>query len=117
MSSAPRRRARMPYSLGRAFRRQRTRRRPLRRWSGYPGDRVSVDVKFCGLTRAEDADYAASLGAAYIGVSFAESRRRVEPAVAATVVTPARGRAKVVGVFGADSIEAVTTVANDLSLD
>ena len=33
------------------------------------------DIKFCGLTRAEDADCAAELGAAYVGVIFAGGPR------------------------------------------
>lgn len=78
---------------------------------------MPVDVKFCGLTRAADADYAASLGAAYVGVIFAESPRRVEPAAAASVVAPARGRTKTVGVFGPTSIETVATIGATLALD
>jgi phosphoribosylanthranilate isomerase len=78
---------------------------------------VAVEVKFCGLTRDADAAQAASLGAAYVGVIFAESPRRVEPAAAAAVLAPARGRARAVGVFGAASIEAIATVAGDAALD
>src|SRR5204863_7133416 len=36
---------------------------------------VSAEIKFCGLTRPEDADFAASLGASYIGVIFAGGPR------------------------------------------
>jgi len=76
-----------------------------------------VDIKFCGLTRASDADYAASLGAAYVGVIFAGSPRRVTAAGAATVVAPARGRARTVGVFGAASAAEVASIASDVGLD
>ena len=78
---------------------------------------MGVEVKFCGLTQSVDADYAASLGAAYVGVVFAESPRRVSPEVAPTVFAPARGRAKTVGVFGPVSAETVATIAHDVSLD
>lgn len=78
---------------------------------------MPVEVKFCGLTRAGDAEVAASLGAAYVGVVFAESARRVAPEAATTVLAPARGRARTVGVFGKASLETVTTVAAEVPLD
>jgi phosphoribosylanthranilate isomerase len=45
-----------------------------------------AEVKFCGLTRAEDALAGASLGAAYLGVVFAGGPRRVEARVARAVL-------------------------------
>ena len=78
---------------------------------------MAVDVKFCGMTRDVDAAYAVSLGAAYVGVIFAESPRQVEPSRAPSIFAPARGKAKTVGVFGPASIETVSTVAADTSLD
>lgn len=78
---------------------------------------MPVELKFCGLTRPADAAFAASLGAQYVGVIFAESPRRIEPAVATTVFAPVRGRAKTVGVFGPASVETVATVAAAASLD
>ncbi|MEM9852968.1 MAG: phosphoribosylanthranilate isomerase [Pseudomonadota bacterium] len=40
---------------------------------------MSVDVKFCGLTRSEDVARAAELGARYVGfVHFAKSPRHIE---------------------------------------
>jgi len=76
-----------------------------------------VEIKFCGMTRDVDAGYASSLGAAYVGVIFADSPRKVDPAHAAEVLAPARGKAKTVGVFGPASIETVATVAADVALD
>jgi phosphoribosylanthranilate isomerase len=78
---------------------------------------VAVEIKFCGMTRAADAQYAASLGAAYVGVIFAKSPRRVEPAAAAAVLAGVRERASTVGVFGHATVETIGTVASDLGLD
>ena len=78
---------------------------------------MAVDVKFCGLTRAVDADFAVSLGARYVGVIFAESPRRVDARTAADVVAPARGRARAVGVFGPSTAEAIRSVTERIELD
>ena len=69
------------------------------------------------MTRDADAEYAASLGAEYVGVIFAESPRNVDAPHAARVLSKVRGKAKAVGVFGPATIEAVATVASDISLD
>ena len=78
---------------------------------------MGVELKFCGMTRDVDANYAASLGAEYVGVIFADSPRRVDPQQAAGVLATARGKAKTVGVFGPSSIETVATIAGEVSLD
>lgn len=78
---------------------------------------MPVETKFCGLTRPADTAVAISLGASYVGVIFAESPRRVPTSSASDVVAPARGRAKVVGVFGPEDVETIATVAADVSLD
>ena len=78
---------------------------------------MSVEIKFCGLTRSDDTAHAVSLGAAFVGVIFAPSPRRIEPPAATTVLVPARGRANTVGVFGPDPIEAIATVAAQVPLD
>ena len=78
---------------------------------------MPVEVKFCGLTRETDTAFATSLGASYVGVIFAESPRRIDPAVVSTVLAPSRGKAKAVGVFGPASIESIATTAAAASLD
>lgn len=74
-------------------------------------------IKFCGLTRAEDAAYAAELGAGYIGVVFAESPRHLAPAAAKKVLAEAGLTAKRVGVFGTNSPDDIAKVAGEVGLD
>lgn len=58
---------------------------------------MTVEVKICGLTRAQDAEAADAAGAAYLGVIFAGGARERTPAEAR--VTLAGRRARKVGVF------------------
>ncbi len=77
-----------------------------------------VEVKFCGLTRPEDAALAVELGAAYCGVIFAGGPRLVSVERAAEVLAPVNGTAtKRVGVFGAQSVDEALRIADKLSLD
>jgi phosphoribosylanthranilate isomerase len=77
---------------------------------------TGVAVKFCGLTRPEDAAMAASLGAAYAGVIFAGGPRLLTPARACAVLASA-GTARKVGVFGAQAPREVGAVAREVGLD
>lgn len=80
---------------------------------------MRVEVKFCGLTRASDAALGARLGAGYLGVVFAESRRRVDSARARAVfgllpdavTTPRR-----VGVFGPVVPAEIARTVHDVGL-
>ncbi len=57
-------------------------------------------VKICGITRPEDAELAASLGAWAIGfILWPQSRRVADPAVAAGIARAMRRRVELVGVF------------------
>ena len=77
---------------------------------------AAVAVKFCGLTRPEDAAIAASLGAAYAGVIFAGGPRLLTPARAREVLAAASGARKV-GVFGAQDAARIGEVAREVGLD
>jgi len=68
-------------------------------------------VKFCGLTRAEDAREAARLGAAYVGAIFAGGPRTVTPDQARKLFLSATGGPVAVGVFGADDISEIAANA------
>lgn len=81
---------------------------------------MTASVKFCGLTRAADARLGASLGARFLGVVFAESRRRVDAARALDVFAPLAEFAdppKRVGVFGAASSQEILATAAQVGLD
>jgi phosphoribosylanthranilate isomerase len=61
-----------------------------------------ASVKFCGLTRPEDAREAARLGAAFVGTIFAGGPRAVTAERAREIYDAATGGPAAVGVFGAD---------------
>lgn len=74
-------------------------------------------VKFCGITRVEDAEEAARLGAWAIGLNhWDESPRRCDPAVAVEIAAAVRRRLEVVGVFVNSTLEQVAAAAEDESL-
>jgi phosphoribosylanthranilate isomerase len=70
-----------------------------------------VSVKFCGLTRPEDAREAARLGAAYVGAIFAGGPRTVTPERARELFYAAAGGPAAVGVFGADEVNLIAAGA------
>lgn len=79
-----------------------------------------TEVKVCGITRTEDAELCASLGAAYLGFIFVPaSPRFIAPGAAAKIVRalPKESRPKIVGVFRNATIETIQRVAKDVPLD
>lgn len=76
-----------------------------------------IEIKFCGLTRPEDAREAASLGARYLGIIFAESPRQLGDERAREVFAQAAAGAGRVGVFGATSTADIAARARQLALD
>ena len=76
-----------------------------------------VELKFCGLTRPEDAAHAAALGARYVGVVFAESLRQVTDADAMRVLGQIPLTISRVGVFGDTKPEQIAERAQRLELD
>jgi phosphoribosylanthranilate isomerase len=74
-------------------------------------------VKICGITRAEDAELAVSLGAWAIGfILWPGSKRAVEPAVAAGIARVVRRRVELVGVFVNQPMDEVVRAADLLGL-
>ena len=74
-------------------------------------------VKFCGLTRPDDAALAGALGAGYAGVIFAGGPRLVSPAEARRVLDAAGGTVRRVGVFGAQAPHEIAATAQEAALD
>ena len=58
-----------------------------------------AELKFCGLTRVEDARLACELGAAYLGVIFAGGPRQITLDRARTVLADCAVHSRRVGVF------------------
>ena len=69
--------------------------------SGAPA--VDTEIKFCGLTRAIDAEHAAALGASHVGVIFAGGPRLLTPDRAREVLRDVPDNVKRVGVFAEQS--------------
>lgn len=71
-------------------------------------------VKFCGITRLEDAREAARLGAWAIGlIHHAESPRNVDPAAAVEIGARLRRQVQVVGVFVNPSLDELVAAAEN----
>jgi phosphoribosylanthranilate isomerase len=74
-------------------------------------------VKICGITRHEDAEHAAALGAWAVGFNFwPGSKRRCDPAVAAGVARALRRRIEPVGVFVNPPLDEVVRLAEGVGL-
>ena len=73
-------------------------------------------LKFCGLTRAEDATHAAELGASYVGVIFASGPRLLTEDRAAAVLANVPRDVGRVGVFGDQPPAEIARIARRLLL-
>jgi phosphoribosylanthranilate isomerase len=76
-----------------------------------------IEVKFCGMTRRDDAREAVRIGASYLGVILAGGPRMLSPETARDVVRDAGGATRRVGVFGASSPEEIAATAKLIGLD
>jgi phosphoribosylanthranilate isomerase len=74
-------------------------------------------VKVCGITRVEDAELAAGLGAWALGfILWPQSPRAADPAVAAGIARAVRRRVELVGVFVNASLDEVAHAADAIGL-
>ena len=74
-------------------------------------------IKFCGMTRVDDAAYARELGAAYVGVIFTESPRKVSVVTARSVFDAAGSDLGHVAVFGDETTDDTAAKATDSGAD
>ncbi len=74
-------------------------------------------LKICGVTRAEDADLAAALGADAVGMIFAPSPRRLKPEVAQAISRVLPPSVTKVGVFRDAERDEVMGLAELCGLD
>jgi phosphoribosylanthranilate isomerase len=78
---------------------------------------MATQVKFCGITRIEDAREAVRLGAWAIGLNHWEgSARRVDPATAVAISAELRRQIEIVGVFVDAPLDDVVAAAENESL-
>lgn len=74
-------------------------------------------VKICGITRPEDAELAAELGAWAIGfVLWPGSSRHIEPALAAGIERRVRRRVETFGVFVNPTLDEVVAAVENIGL-
>jgi phosphoribosylanthranilate isomerase len=74
-------------------------------------------VKFCGITRLEDAETAVSLGAWAVGLNrWADSPRRASDEAAAEIGAALKRRCEVAGVFVDTPLEEIVSAAADEQL-
>lgn len=74
-------------------------------------------VKFCGMTRPQDAALAAEIGASYVGVIFAEGPRKVSVDQAREIFAAAGESVKHVGVFGTNDTDHIGEVASEVGFN
>lgn len=75
-----------------------------------------AEVKFCGLTRAVDAEHAVALGAAYVGVIFAGGPRLLTIPRAAEVFAHVPDTVARVGVFADQTANEIAKTAEAVGL-
>lgn len=76
-----------------------------------------MQVKICGICRAQDAATAAEAGAAYLGMILSARGPRALDLAHAADVARARGNARLVGVFVDEPVAAMVRAAERLGLD
>lgn len=73
-------------------------------------------IKFCGMTRQADANFASEIGASYVGAVFAPGPRQVTVESARTIFDSMGGALRV-GVFGTNDVREIARIADAVELD
>jgi phosphoribosylanthranilate isomerase len=79
----------------------------------------AMKIKICGITRSEDAQRAAALGADFLGFIFVKESPRYRDAEHVAKIAESLGanRPKLVGVFRDEDVSTIRTVAARVPLD
>ena len=78
---------------------------------------MTMPVKICGITRAQDAALAARLGAAWVGFVFwRQSPRFVEPQTAMAILAALPPHVAGVGVFVDQPVDEINAIADQVGL-
>lgn len=72
-------------------------------------------IKVCGIMRPDEAAFAGTVGASYLGVVFAEGPRTVTPGIAREIVAAAGGVA-VMGVFADQPVDEILQIGDRAGL-
>lgn len=81
---------------------------------------MTAKIKICGVTRIDDAAYASTAGADFIGINFwPSSKRYVVPDRAGLIAAAARGagETRIVGVFVDADRDDLAAIVRDVDLD
>jgi phosphoribosylanthranilate isomerase len=76
---------------------------------------VVAKIKVCGIMRPDEAAFAVTAGASYLGVVFAEGPRTVTPDIARAIVAAAMGVA-VLGVFADQPVDEILQISDRAGL-
>jgi phosphoribosylanthranilate isomerase len=76
---------------------------------------VVAKIKVCGIMRPDEAAFAVTAGASYLGVVFAEGPRTVTPGIAREIVAAAGGVA-VMGVFADQPVDEILQICDRAGL-
>jgi phosphoribosylanthranilate isomerase len=76
---------------------------------------VVAKIKVCGIMRPDEAAFAVTAGASYLGVVFAEGPRTVTPDIAREIVAAALGVA-VMGVFADQPVDEILQIGDRAGL-
>ena len=76
-----------------------------------------MNVKICGITSLEAAEYAVKHGAKAIGFVFAESKRKISPAKAKEIIAKLPSNLLKVGVFVNESKEKIEEIVRETGIN
>jgi phosphoribosylanthranilate isomerase len=76
---------------------------------------MAAKIKICGIMRPDEAAFAVTAGASYLGVVFAEGPRRVTSDIASEIVA-ATGGVAVMGVFADQPVDEILQICGKAGL-